>query len=62
MGDGRGWAVGERGTILYTSDRGMTWQSQESPTRLDLYCLHFVDPDRGWIGGVELTLFRRLPQ
>lgn len=30
--DARGWAVGERGTILHTADLGATWTTQSPPT------------------------------
>ena len=37
--DKNGWIVGHDGTILRSSDRGMTWLKQESGTKENLYGL-----------------------
>lgn len=51
LADGRGWIVGDNGTILYTTDRGVTWSYQLVPVveRLEAVC--FDSPDEGWIVG-----------
>ena len=46
-----GWAVGEAGTILHTSDGGTTWTLQDSGTKFELAEVVFVDADSGWAVG-----------
>src|SRR6266403_265802 len=50
-GKKRGWAVGERGTILRTEDGGRTWTKIFSPARSTLLGVQFVSDDDGWIVG-----------
>lgn len=53
----RGWAVGERGTILSTRDGGETWLVQESRVRATLLSVKFATDEEGWAvgrGGVML--------
>jgi photosystem II stability/assembly factor-like uncharacterized protein len=42
-----GWAVGEAGTILATSDGGKTWTTQNSRTDADFASVYFVNPKSG---------------
>ena len=49
-----GWAVGDRGTILYTSDGGMKWNMIATGIEANLYSVHFVDPQWGIIVGGSL--------
>lgn len=51
-------AVGGRGVILISDDRGGTWTQVSSPTDVTLTTVCFVDPQNGWIGGHEATLLR----
>lgn len=44
-------AVGSRGHILRSSDRGRTWQQQPSPVSTDLLGVQFPTPGRGWVVG-----------
>ncbi len=37
------WVVGDRGTILHSSDDGLTWEAQDSTTTEDLYAVAFAD-------------------
>nr|MCU0294777.1 YCF48-related protein [Candidatus Nanopelagicales bacterium] len=48
-----GWAVGDGGTILATSDGGATWTAQSSGTTENvLYGVAFTDASHGWaVGG-----------
>ncbi|MCP4190549.1 MAG: hypothetical protein GY768_07960 [Planctomycetaceae bacterium] len=47
-----GWAVGDRGTILKTSDGGSTWHLQSSSVDCRLESVHFLDQNHGWtVGG-----------
>ena len=42
-----GWAVGDDGLILHTTDGGATWEHQQSGTYKGLNAVHFVDAQRG---------------
>lgn len=41
--DTEGWACGERGVILYTSNGGTTWVAQNSGTTNSLYAIVFIE-------------------
>jgi photosystem II stability/assembly factor-like uncharacterized protein len=45
------WAVGERGTILATTDGGRNWSRQRSGTKKTLDGVAFADAQHGWIVG-----------
>ncbi len=49
--DNRVVAVGERGHILFSDDRGSTWQQARVPTIQMLTAVHFIDARRGWAVG-----------
>ena len=50
-----GWAVGDWGTILHTTDGGTTWSQQSSGTTEPLNAVRFFDASHGWaIGNVML--------
>jgi photosystem II stability/assembly factor-like uncharacterized protein len=50
--DGRhGWAVGDGGAILATTDAGATWTRQASNTLFNLNAVWFTDADSGWAVG-----------
>lgn len=46
-----GWAVGDRGVILRTSDGGRRWTALQSPVECPLYSVSFVDQRTGWVVG-----------
>lgn len=46
-----GWAVGDRGVILATSDGGRHWLRQASPVVSPLSAVWFVDELHGWVVG-----------
>lgn len=48
-----GWAVGNTGLILKTTDGGSTWNSQTSGTTTNLRSVHFADANQGWAVGVS---------
>lgn len=50
-----GWAVGNSGTIVATTDGGAEWTAQTSPTTKDLRGVHFVDQSDGWAAGGDST-------
>ena len=48
----RGWAAGDRGTVLYTEDRGESWNPQPSGTTVSLADIAMYNSKRGLaIGG-----------
>lgn len=51
-----GWAAGESGTILKTTDGGMTWTTQISGTSSTLRNIFFLDANHGWACGDEGTI------
>jgi photosystem II stability/assembly factor-like uncharacterized protein len=48
-----GWACGRWGTVVNTSDGGMTWIHQNTGTDFTLSSIYFVDPHHGWAVGDE---------
>jgi photosystem II stability/assembly factor-like uncharacterized protein len=51
--DGRYFAVGHRGHILYSDDGGDTWTQAEVPVRSSILDIHFPTPELGWAAGHE---------
>ena len=51
-----GWAVGRRGTILTTTNRGRKWSLQPSGTSKTLNDVHFSGDSTGWAVGREGTI------
>jgi photosystem II stability/assembly factor-like uncharacterized protein/predicted esterase len=49
------FAVGEKGTIVTSSDDGVTWTAQPAPTTEDLYAVAFADASRGMAVGAHGT-------
>jgi photosystem II stability/assembly factor-like uncharacterized protein len=45
-----GWAVGD-GTVLRTTNGGVTWAEQPVGTDVGLNALSFVSPTHGWVAG-----------
>ena len=45
------WVVGDEGTILNTTDGGITWSEINSPATYPLENVHFINADTGWVGG-----------
>jgi photosystem II stability/assembly factor-like uncharacterized protein len=52
----RGWAVGERGLLLVTSNGGRAWVQQESNVSVDLADVKFLDERTGWAVGAQGTI------
>ena len=46
-----GWAVGQGGVIIATSDGGETWHSQASGFELTIRSVDFIDTQTGWAAG-----------
>ncbi len=51
-----GWAAGESGTILKTTNGGMTWTAQTSGITNTIRSLFFLDANQGWACGDEGTI------
>jgi len=43
-----GWAVGDSGTVVMTSDGGVTWTTQNSGTEFDIIDISIVGGQYGW--------------
>ena len=56
VGDSYGWAVGDGGTILATSNGGSTWTPQTSGTSSNLFSVAFPDLVHGWAVGANGTI------
>ena len=48
-----GWAVGDAGTILFTSNSGQDWGVQSSNTANSLSSVQFSNEQTGWIVGAN---------
>jgi photosystem II stability/assembly factor-like uncharacterized protein len=46
-----GWAVGDNGVILHTSDGGRRWSPQDSGVSCTLHSVSFIDARIGWAAG-----------
>ncbi len=51
-----GWACGRRGTVIHSTDGGMTWVRQQSGTYYTLSSICFVDRENGWAVGDAGTI------
>ena len=51
VNDNVGWVVGSSGSILHTSDGGVTWAEQTSNTTIELLGVTFVNAKSGWAVG-----------
>lgn len=43
-----GWAAGDEGTIIRTTNGGNTWERQQSPVDFFIYKIHFINRMKGW--------------
>ena len=53
-----GWAVGDTGTILLTTDGGANWNTRNSGTTRTLTSVVFADRNNGWTVGGSGTILR----
>ena len=53
-----GWIVGSNGIILSSSDRGETWQQQNSQTANHLNSVNFINENFGWVVGDSGTYLK----
>jgi photosystem II stability/assembly factor-like uncharacterized protein len=49
-----GYAVGDAGTIIKTTDGGLTWTVQNSGTPFNLYSVYFTDKNSGYVAGGDI--------
>lgn len=56
----RGWAVGDGGVIIATSNAGDTWAAQTSNTSFNLNGVWFTSATEGWAVGVNGTVMHTL--
>jgi photosystem II stability/assembly factor-like uncharacterized protein len=59
INDSTAYVVGDYGTVLFTNDKGETWQSISLPDvgEMHLYTIHFINQHFGVIGGDWGSLF-----
>ena len=50
-----GWAVGDAGIIVSTTDGGQNWTSQTSGTSEKLRAVFFIDENTGWAVGASIN-------
>ncbi len=50
-----GWAVGDSGTIIYTSNSGADWAIQDSKTENNIYDVFFLNRNLGWAPSWETS-------
>jgi len=43
-----GWAVGDSGTVIHTSNSGTDWEIQDSKTENNIYDVFFLNRNLGW--------------
>lgn len=56
MGSQNGWIVGDTGTVLLTTNGGISWRSINTGTQADLTSVFFINAQQGWIAGTECVL------
>lgn len=49
--DSHGWIVGEFGTLMYTSDAGLSWEEYYFGPSIDLNDVYFLDNSTGFVVG-----------
>lgn len=50
-----GWAAGDSGTIIHTTDGGSSWILQESPAENDIATVFFLNRLQGWASAFNFT-------
>jgi len=48
-----GWAAGEMGSIVRTTNGGISWEKLNSETQLAIRTIEFINAQTGWIAGKE---------
>jgi photosystem II stability/assembly factor-like uncharacterized protein len=52
------WAVGDDGILIKTTNGGVNWLSQPTPTSAPIYAVKFLSATYGFIAGGNATLFK----
>ena len=55
--NGKGWITGSEGTILYTEDKGQSWQLRDSETATSLYGIATVEENKVFVCGSSTLLY-----
>ncbi len=55
---GSAWAVGYWGSVLRSTDAGVTWSSARTPTTRTLFAVSFADESNGWAVGARGAITR----
>jgi photosystem II stability/assembly factor-like uncharacterized protein len=58
LGQDSGWISGTGGTIMSTTNGGVTWTMQASQSTRKLLSVHFADPLTGWAVGDRGTILK----
>jgi photosystem II stability/assembly factor-like uncharacterized protein len=53
-----GWAVGDAGTIIKTTNGGTNWIVQSSGIVKHMHSVHFIDTNNGWAAGDSGTIIK----
>ena len=53
-----GWAVGDEGIVLKTTDGGNNWIVQTGLTTDNLYSVYFLNNNTGWIVGEDVSIMK----
>ncbi len=56
--EGKGWLIGDNGSIYQTLDNGDSWIRSKSPSKNDLICIFSLDTSNVWISGDNNTILR----
>lgn len=57
-----GWALGDEGKILYTSNKGMVWSEQFSGVNENLEAIDCLDLNQCWIAGAKGVVLKTSDQ
>ncbi len=55
-----GWIIGDKGTIVHTSDGGKNWETQNSGTDVNLNRIQFISDKEAWIVGDNGTVLNTI--
>ncbi len=58
INDSHGYAAGDSGVILKTTNGGLNWTRMNSPTNQPISSIFFVNRDTGWVGGNQGIIFK----
>ena len=55
-----GWAIGDSGLVLHTSDGGTNWTGQSNGIIINLISVYFTDSNTGWAVGDEGIIIKTI--